>query len=233
MRSTYDVVHNITKAALVAGAMQAAPTPWDCRLLKLMDFRLLKALPGVFALPFCALEAAASLLLLLPGMPGRALSTSCAIQLQRLSFRQAAGLAWLYTRHYQEAHLWSCLDSSCTCYKYLSLKLTGALSPLEELLRLKLFLDRRPKALGSTIPPGGGRGVIGGRLLPGVKMLSASPFEPVPALHHNSMGGMVFPGVCICLSLNAQPCWYQSYVRTTITGPSGVEARFSAWQPCV
>ena len=94
--------------------MQLAPTPWDCRRLKLMDFRLLKALPGMFALPFCALEAAASLLLLLPGMPGRALSGSCATQLQRLSFRQAAGLARPSTRHYQEACLRSYSDSICT-----------------------------------------------------------------------------------------------------------------------
>jgi hypothetical protein len=38
-----------------------------------------------------------------------------------------------------------------------------------ELLRLKLFMDMRPKAFGSTIPPGGWRGVIGGRLAPCVR----------------------------------------------------------------
>ena len=65
---------------------------------------------------------------------------------------------------------------------------TCAVAPLLEVLRLKLFMDMRPKALGSTIPPGGGRGVIGGRLLPGVNTLSDSPLEPVPARPRNLSG---------------------------------------------
>ena len=50
-------------------------------------------------------------------------------------------------------------------------------APLLELLRLKLFMDMRPKALGSTMPPGGGRGVMGGMLLPD-DSISEPPFEP-------------------------------------------------------
>lgn len=52
---------------------------------------------------------------------------------------------------------------------------TWPLTP--ELARLKLFMDMSPKALGSTMPPGGFRGVTGGRLLPG-----ASPCSPCPLL---------------------------------------------------
>ena len=65
---------------------------------------------------------------------------------------------------------------------------TCVVAPLLEVLRLKLFMDMRPKALGSTIPPGGGRGVIGGRLLLGVNTLSDSPLEPVPARPRNLSG---------------------------------------------
>ena len=52
---------------------------------------------------------------------------------------------------------------------------------LLELLRLKLFMDMRPKALGSTMPPGGGRGVMGGMLLPD-ESISEPPFEPAEPL---------------------------------------------------
>ena len=58
---------------------------------------------------------------------------------------------------------------------------TWAPAPLLELLRLKLFMDMRPKALGSTMPPGGGRGVMGGMLLPD-DSISEPPFEPAEPL---------------------------------------------------
>ncbi len=76
---------------------------------------------------------------------------------------------------------WSATSSRealcCTC----------VLGVLLELLRVKLFMDMRPKAFGSTIPPGGGLGVTDGRLCPCVSICLEFPFVLTPALPQGEM----------------------------------------------